>query len=116
MSIRRELRKYYGPEHRAYRQKLISIYGMKCQKCGRDCRKYLNLAHISHDPRQPHRVALWCPNCHARNDAPHRVAMMRRSRARREGQLWLLPEIEYAPLPAWQVPQRAIDQLQGELF
>src|SRR3982751_4441836 len=57
---------------------------------------YLNAAHLSHDPRDNVRVAVLCPACHSRHDTPQRIAMTRRTRARRSGQLWLLPEIEFA--------------------
>lgn len=116
MPIRRELRKYYGAEHRAYRAQLIGIYGARCQACGRAVSNYLNLAHVGHDPRDRQRVALWCPTCHARHDAPHARAVRRRTIARRVGQLWLAPEIEHAASPAWAIPRSALDAAQEKMF
>jgi hypothetical protein len=101
--IRPELRHLYGAAHRAERAALIAKHGAACQRCGAPRLRHLNLAHVTHDPLSEKR-ALWCPACHARNDAPHRVAMMRRTRARRAGQLWLLPELEFDPFPVWQIP------------
>jgi hypothetical protein len=86
-------------------------------KCGAETLAYLNLAHTAHDPRRTDAVALWCPRCHAANDAPHRIAVMRRTEARRHGQLWLLPEIEYDPFPLWQIPARKLlAAAQARLF
>lgn len=42
------------------------------------------------------------------------ATMTRRTRARRSGQLWLSPEIEYAPYSSWMVPQRVALGRQGE--
>jgi hypothetical protein len=53
---------------------------------------------------------------HARNDTPQRVAMTGRTRARRAGQLWLTPELEYAPYASWMVPRRVLDESQLGLF
>lgn len=116
MSLRPELRPFYGAQHRAYRAKLIELLGARCMNCGRVCERYLNLAHTQHDPKSPELVALWCPSCHARHDAPHRCAVTRRTRAKRVGQLWLLPEIEYAPFATWMIPARVIRGAQGKLF
>jgi hypothetical protein len=121
--IRKELRKYYGPAWREYRLKLILLNGLDddgstfCQRCsrriyGRD----IQGAHVTHDPRNNAMVCIWCPACHARNDSPHRLAMMRRSRARRVGQLWLLPESEWACFPAWLIPARVLRDAQGRMF
>jgi hypothetical protein len=116
MPIRPELRPYYGAQHRAYRRQLIELLGARCMSCGREGARYLNLAHTQHDPRSPELVALWCPACHARHDAPHAYAMTRRSRARRVGQLWLLPEIEWAPFVSWMIPARVLKAGQWRLF
>lgn len=116
MPIRTELRPFYGAEWRAYRLELIETHGAFCSVCRREVLRYLNLAHLTHDPRASD-VALLCPACHASHDAPQRLAMTRRSRAKRSGQLWLLPEIEWAPYPAWLMPGRVFDALaQGRLF
>jgi len=42
--------------------------------------------------------------------------MTRRTRARRSGQLWLTPELEYAPYASWMVPRRVLDAAQLGLF
>jgi hypothetical protein len=116
MPIRPELRQFYGAAHRAYRARLIAIFGLRCLACGCDVERYLNLAHIRHDPRDPSQAQLLCPSCHARHDAAHRYAMMRRSHARKAGQLWLFSEIEWAPYPSWQIPRRVVEAAQGRLF
>jgi hypothetical protein len=117
MPIRRELRPYYGAEWRRYRLRLIDIAGGRCSIC-----KAVYLPgeltgmHVTHDPRDMELVAVACFACHARHDAPHRLAMMRRSRAQRTGQLWLLPEIEYAPYAAWMIPRKVLTAGQGSLI
>ncbi len=40
-----------------------------------------------------------------------RLAVWRRSRARRTGQMWLLPEIEYAPCRPDEIPGPVYDRL-----
>jgi 5-methylcytosine-specific restriction endonuclease McrA len=115
MPIRRELRRFYGAEWRAYRATLIALAGGKCLECGRP-HAMLNGAHMTHDPRDMALVMVLCPSCHAKHDAPHRVAMMRRNRAKRVGQLWLLPEIEWAPYASWMIPRRVIAGAQERLF
>lgn len=115
MPIRPEFRRYYGPAWRAYRAVLIATHGARCSACGREVAIYLNLAHLSHDPRSS-AVAFLCPADHNRHDAAHRFAVWRRNRAKRVGQLWLLPEIEYAPYPAWMIPRRVIESAQESLF
>jgi hypothetical protein len=57
-----------------------------------------------------------CNADHNRHDAAHRLAIMRRNRAKRWGQLWLWPEIEYAPYPLWVVPKRVVTEGQMDLF
>lgn len=104
MPIRKELLIFYGREWRAYRRALIARRGSTCTACQRAVERYLNLAHETHDPATSS-VALMCPACHARHDAKHRLAVWRRNRAKRDGQAWLLPELEYAPFPAWQIPR-----------
>jgi hypothetical protein len=76
----------------------------------------IQAAHVTHDPRNNALVSLWCASCHATHDAPHRLAMWRRSRAKRVGQMWLLPEIEYAPYASWMIPLRVLKTAQGGLF
>jgi hypothetical protein len=116
MPLRAEIRKLYGPAHRAYRAQLIAIYGPRCMACGAAVTRYLQLAHTTHDPKDAAHVALWCASCHARSDATRNAAVRRRTRARREGQLWLLPEIEWAPFPSWEWPRRVIRAAQEVLF
>jgi hypothetical protein len=103
--IRPEYRKFYGPAWRAYRADLIRVRGARCSVCGGEFRKYLNLCHLTHDPRSS-AVALMCASDHRRHDALHSRAVARRTLARRFGQLWLSPELEWAPLPAWMAPRR----------
>lgn len=113
MPIRRELRKYYGPVWRRYRHALIAAHGNRCTVCGRTVTKWLNVCHLSHDPRTSS-VALMCPADHNRHDAGHRLAVGRRNRARRYGQLWLWPEVADAPFPAWMRPR--VKEKQEGLF
>lgn len=107
MPIRRELRRYYGREWRDYRLALIERHGPICSVCNRTVLEYLNLAHLTHDPRSSD-VALMCPADHNRHDAAHRLAIRRRNDAKRAGQLWLFPEVEWAPFPLWAIPRRFI--------
>jgi len=115
MPIRPELRKYYGSDWKRYRLTLLKLAGHKCARCGNQ-HTHLNGAHIHHDPRDGQLIAILCPACHARHDTPQRVAMTRRTRARRSGQLWLTPELEYAPYASWMVPRRVLDAAQLGLF
>jgi predicted RNA-binding Zn-ribbon protein involved in translation (DUF1610 family) len=119
MPIRAEYRGFYTCEWREYRDMLLMLRGKRCTTCRRETLRYLNLSHDSHDPLTSS-VSFRCPSCHARHDAAHRLAVWRRNRAARHGQLWLLPEIEYAATPAWAIPREvfaAIDAArQGALF
>lgn len=116
MPLRKERRRYYGPKWRAYRLELIAERGGQCEQC-HTAHPMINGAHEDHDPRNPASVKLWCPSCHARHDAGHRIAIMRRNTAKLHGQAWLLPEIEYAPLAAWEIPGWIYDRLiQMPLF
>ena len=114
MPIRPELRIYYRAAWRAQRRETIAILGSACIVCGVEHPR-INLAHTNHDPRNGSLVALMCPTCHATHDAPQRYAMTRRTRARRHGQLWLLPEIEWAPFAGWMIPKRVLEEQQGRL-
>lgn len=122
MPIAPHFRRYYGPAWRQYRETLIAIARrgdgtVRCTKCQEPVSgRRLQVAHVTHDPRRPDLVCIWCAACHASNDAPHRLAVWRRNRAKRVGQLWLLPELEYAPFPAWMIPKRVIEGMQGRMF
>jgi 5-methylcytosine-specific restriction endonuclease McrA len=105
MPIRPEERKYYGARWRKLRLAALAAAGHVCQRCGRPHR-LLNLAHLSHDAADPHSLMVLCPSCHAKNDTPQRVAMTRRTRARRRGQLWLTEELRLAPFPVRTWPAR----------
>jgi hypothetical protein len=117
MPIRKELRRYYGREWRAFRLALIAAHGAVCMACGRPTPRYLAAAHVAHDPRHSE-VRLWCTSCHSRHDWRHSLAVRRRIRARRYGQLWLWAEVEYGVV-AWIVPRRpaaAREEFQEGLF
>jgi hypothetical protein len=115
MPIRPELRHFYqGPHWQQQRRAAIARAGGKCEICGIPHRM-LNGAHPSHDPRSG-RIAAWCPSCHARHDAPHRIAVTRRRQAKRAGQSWLFPEVEYAADPPWMTPTAVLRLAQQELF
>ena len=103
MPIRREYRKFYGAVWRSYREALILAHGRNCSVCGREVLKYLNFAHVSHDPRSSE-IRPMCGGCHNRHDAGHRRAIARRNRALAAGQLWLWADVEWAPFPSWLTP------------
>jgi hypothetical protein len=115
MPIRAEYRTFYGSAWRRRRLRLIAERGARCADCGREGERYLNVSHDRHDPRTD-LVTLRCPGCHAHYDAAHALAVRRRNRAGRSGQLWLLAEVEFAVTPAWELPARAFAGRQGELF
>jgi hypothetical protein len=115
MPIRAEYRAFYGPDWRRSRLRLIAERGAHCADCGREGERYLNVSHDRHDPRTD-LVTLRCPGCHARYDAGHALAVRRRNRAERSGQLWLLADVEFAVTPSWALPARAFAGAQGELF
>jgi 5-methylcytosine-specific restriction endonuclease McrA len=98
MSIRPEYRKYYRGSWQKFRLAVLEEVGKRCQHCGREHRM-LNLAHLSHDPADRVALAVLCPSCHAKHDTAQRLAMTRRTRALRRGQLWLSEEIKLAPFP-----------------
>jgi hypothetical protein len=108
MALRREIRKFYGLKHRKLRAQLIELLGNFCQRC-KQPHPRLNLAHLKHDPTDTKSVTLLCPSCHARIDTPQRVAMTRRTRARRRGQLWLSLALEWAPYAGWEIPEHLRD-------
>jgi hypothetical protein len=112
MPIRPEHRRYYGADWRAFRLQLIeAAQGQICSRCGIELAQGINGAHQDHDPRNRASVALMCPSCHARHDSRHRIAIMRRRRANQHGQLWLLPELEWAPFASWELPGWIFDRL-----
>jgi hypothetical protein len=115
MPIRPELRRYYNAEWRRYVRTLIAITGHRCTICGA-CNFRLTGMHTTHDPRDMELVAIACVGCHARYDAGHALAMRRRGQAKRVGQLWLLPELQWAPYAGWMIPRRVIAAAQGRLF
>jgi hypothetical protein len=114
MPLRKETRALYGAAWRRFRQVLIGIFGDVCSVCGIELAEGINAAHQHHDPRDWSQVTLMCPACHARHDAAQRYAMTRRTIARRTGQLWLLPAIEYAPYPLWEIPAEAIAAIEHQ--
>lgn len=113
MPIRAEHRQYYRAEWRAFRLELIERAGGEiCSCCGIELAQGINGAHQDHDPRNKASVVLMCPSCHARHDAPHRIAITRRRRADQTGQLWLLPELQWAPFASWEIPARVYDLMR----
>lgn len=116
--IRPEFRRFYGPAWRAYRLAMIEAHGNTCSVCGRHVTRYLNLCHLSHDPRSSS-LAFMCAADHNRHDAGHRLAIRRRNSAKHAGQLWLWTEVQWDPYPVWQRPRRVIEMArptQGELW
>lgn len=116
MPLRPEHRKFYGRTWRDFRLQLIAEHGKVCMNCGRE-HSMINGAHENHDPRNQKTVKLWCPSCHARHDAGHRIAIMRRRRSKAAGQLWLCKEMEWAPFAEWEISGRIFDRIaQLRLF
>lgn len=112
MPIRPEHRQFYGKAHRAFRLALIEKAGGEiCSKCGIELAAGINLAHLDHDPQSERNRVLLCPSCHAAHDAKHCLAIQRRRRAAATGQLWLLPEMEWAPFAQWEIPGWVRDRL-----
>lgn len=112
--IRRAWRRFYGADWRRYRLVLIARARNRCAHCGREFPSpRLAAAHITHDPRSSE-VRVLCFSCHARWDARHAYSVKRRNRARLNRQLWLWPELAWAPFPAWMRPREREEQ--GRLF
>lgn len=118
MPLNPEYRHLYGREWRQFRLELIEAAGGDiCSQCGIELAEGINGAHTDHDPRNKNSVVLMCPSCHAHHDAPHRIAIMRRRKAQTTGQLWLLPELEWAPFAWWEIPGWIYDRIiQMKLF
>ena len=110
MPIRPEYRKYYGARWRKIRAMMLEAAGNVCQMCHRPHR-LLNVAHLSPDPADRGSLTVLCPSCHSRRNAAQRLAMTRRTRARKRGQMWLSGELEVAPMPVrlWPMRLRQMD-------
>jgi len=110
MPIRAEYRKYYDARWRKFRLSMLEAAGNVCQMCHHPHR-LLNVAHLSHDPADRVALTVLCPSCHSKHNAAQRVAMARRTRARKRGQLWLTDELEVAPMPVrlWPLRLRQMD-------
>lgn len=119
MPIRREFRKFYQAEWRAYRLVLIARADFRCAICGTELpSNRLAAAHITHDPRSSE-VRVLCFSCHSRHDAAHSRAVARRTIAKHYGQAWLWPEVAVACFPTWLIPKRVLEMQkprQGELW
>ena len=99
MPIGPEYRKFYDARWRKFRLAVLDAAGHVCQLCGKPHR-LLHVAHQTNDPADRRSLVVLCPSCHAKSAASQRHAMTRRTKARKQGQLWLSEEIELAPLPA----------------
>ena len=110
MPIRPDYRKYYDARWRKFRLAMLEAAGNVCQRCSKPHR-LLNVAPLSHDPADRRTLAVLCPSCHAKNDTAQRIAMTRRSRAQKNGQLWLSEDIRLAPFPVrtWPARLRQLD-------
>ena len=110
MPIRVEERKYYDARWRKFRLAALEAAGNVCQRCGRSHR-WLNLAHLTHDAADRTSLMVLCPSCHAKNDTTQRIAMTRRTRAQRRGQMWLSEEVRLSPFPlrSWPLRMRQMD-------
>ena len=86
--IRPAYKSFYGRAWRRYRARLLEVRGAWCRDCGRAVSSYINLSHETHDPLTSS-IRIRCAGCHARADAGHRAAVVRRRRAEACGQLWL---------------------------
>jgi hypothetical protein len=136
MPLRAEVRALYGAEWRRFREQYAKKHPPVCAECsrlrdeGRLTNAFglpglvthwkMNLCHLTHDPHRRDRLAWLCPRHHALHDNSQRIAMWRRGEAQRAGQLWLLPEVEFAPFALWEIPEDAIEAvleaLQEQLF
>jgi hypothetical protein len=117
MPLRAEHRHLYGRAWKAFRLQLIELHRPVCSVCGIWMQAGINGAHLDHDPRNNASVVLMCPRCHARHDSGHRIAIMRRRKAAAADQLWLLPELEWAPFASWEIPGWIYDRMiQLRLF
>jgi hypothetical protein len=103
MPIRPEYRKFYRAEWRRFRLTMLEQAGNVCESCHRPHR-LLNVAHLSHDPADRLRIAVLCPSCHSRHDTAQRIAVTRRTRAYRRGQMWLSRDLEMAAVPVRLLP------------
>ena len=110
MPISSENKRFYDARWRKFRLACLEAAGNVCERCGKSHR-LLNVAHLSHDPADHRSLAVLCPSCHSKNDTPQRVAMTRRTRALKRGQLWLSDEIRLAPYPVrtWPMWMRQLD-------
>jgi 5-methylcytosine-specific restriction endonuclease McrA len=110
MPIRAEYRKYYDARWRKLRLEMLKAAGHVCQMCRRPHR-LLNVVHVSHDPADRASLTVLCPSCHSKFNAAQRLAIMRRTRAHKRGQLWLSTELEVAPMPVrlWPMRLRQMD-------
>jgi 5-methylcytosine-specific restriction endonuclease McrA len=110
MPIRAEYRKYYDTRWRKFRLSMLEAAGHACQMCHKPHR-LLNVAHLSNDPADRWSLTVLCPSCHSKFNAAQRIAMTRRTRARKRGQMWLTDELEVAPLPVrlWPARLRQMD-------
>jgi hypothetical protein len=110
MPIRGDNKKYYGASWRKLRLGMLAAAGNVCQRCGKPHR-LLNLAHLQHDPADRRFLAVLCPSCHSKNDTGQRIAMTRRTRAQKRGQMWLTDEMRLAPFPmrTWPIWLRQMD-------
>ncbi|MGH9628200.1 MAG: hypothetical protein ACRD7E_07660 [Bryobacteraceae bacterium] len=113
--MRKEMRKFYGPRWQAARSVALSAYrkslglppgaAAPCERC-RLPYSMLNWAHLNHDPANACAMAWLCPSCHGKHDTPQRIAMTRRKRAKRYGQLWLSAELQWSAYPPRMWPDR----------
>jgi hypothetical protein len=110
MPIRAEYRKYYDARWRKLRLTMLEAAGHVWQMCHRPHR-LLNVAHLSPDPADRTALTVLCPSCHSKHNAAQRLAMTRRTRARKRGQMWLSSELEVAPTPVrlWPMRLRQMD-------
>lgn len=108
--MRQELRRFYGPKWRRKRATALALRGHnRCDHCHKP-HPMINWAHLAGDPRRSGKMAWLCPTCHGIHDTPFRIAVTRRTQARKRGQLWLSQEIELAPAPVqtWPDPLRQL--------
>jgi hypothetical protein len=117
MPLRRELKPFYdGHGWRRFREEYAATHPKICAVC--QCRDPLmNLAHLTHDPLRRDFICWLCPRCHGIHDTPQRIALTRRTKAKKHGQLWLWPEVEFAPELIWLIPaDLVIPARQEEMF
>ncbi len=94
-------RSLYPADWDAIARRVKETADWRCQACGRQCyrpgepcidrRQVLTVHHINHNPSDcsPDNLIALCAPCHLRADAQHHARNARRTRAAKNGQMFL---------------------------